>query len=148
MLLLVLAAALVIWQFAVAAGWLRAPVVLLLSRLASSAIELAVGVPVGKTLLQHARRDARARASPRRGLSPHSARPADRLATVARSRRPQPIVGFCRSAATLSLLPLALTWFGVGEASNIFLIGYGCFWVMLSNVVAAVRLVCFCCARR
>ena len=31
--------------------------------------------------------------------------------------------------------------FGTGEASKIFLIGYGCFWVMLSNVIAAVKLV-------
>jgi len=53
----------------------------------------------------------------------------------------QPIVGFCRTVATLSLLPLALVWFGIGESSKIFLIGYGCFWVMLSNVIAAVRLV-------
>jgi ABC-type nitrate/sulfonate/bicarbonate transport system permease component len=46
-----------------------------------------------------------------------------------------------RSVATLSLLPLAIVWFGTGEASKIFLIGYGCFWVMLSNVIAAVKLV-------
>ena len=51
------------------------------------------------------------------------------------------VVAFCRSIATLSLLPVAIVWFGTGEASKIFLIGYGCFWVMLSNVVAAVRLV-------
>jgi ABC-type nitrate/sulfonate/bicarbonate transport system permease component len=49
------------------------------------------------------------------------------------------IVAFCRSVATLSLLPLALVWFGTGEASKMFLIGYGCFWVMLSNVIAAVQ---------
>ena len=49
------------------------------------------------------------------------------------------VVAFCRSVATLSLLPLALVWFGTGEVSRMFLIGYGCFWVMLSNVIAAVR---------
>ena len=37
------------------------------------------------------------------------------------------------------MLPLALVWFGTGEASKLFLIGYGCFWVMLSNVIAAVQ---------
>jgi len=52
-----------------------------------------------------------------------------------------PVIAFCRSIATLSLLPLAVVWFGTGEASKIFLIGYGCFWVMLSNVIAAVKLV-------
>jgi ABC-type nitrate/sulfonate/bicarbonate transport system permease component len=51
------------------------------------------------------------------------------------------VIAFCRSVATLSLLPLAIVWFGTGELSKIFLIGYGCFWVMLSNVVAAVKLV-------
>ncbi|MGE0314352.1 MAG: ABC transporter permease [Lautropia sp.] len=51
------------------------------------------------------------------------------------------VVAFCRSVATLSLLPLALAWFGTGESARIFLIGYGCFWVMLGNVIAAVKLV-------
>jgi ABC-type nitrate/sulfonate/bicarbonate transport system permease component len=50
-----------------------------------------------------------------------------------------PVVAFGRSVATLSLLPLAVVWFGTGEAARIFLIAYGCFWVMLSNVVAAVK---------
>ena len=50
-----------------------------------------------------------------------------------------PIVTFARSIATLSLLPLAIVWFGIGESSKIFLIAYACFWVMLSNVVAAVK---------
>jgi ABC-type nitrate/sulfonate/bicarbonate transport system permease component len=50
-----------------------------------------------------------------------------------------PIVTFARSIATLSLLPLAIVWFGIGEASKIFLISYACFWVMLSNVIAAVK---------
>ena len=52
-----------------------------------------------------------------------------------------PIVTFARSIATLSLLPLAIVWFGIGETSKVFLIAYACFWVMLSNVVAAVRYV-------
>jgi ABC-type nitrate/sulfonate/bicarbonate transport system permease component len=56
-------------------------------------------------------------------------------------RLTEPVIAFCRSVATLSLLPLAIVWFGTGETSKIFLIGYGCFWVMLSNVVAAVKLV-------
>ena len=50
-----------------------------------------------------------------------------------------PIIAFARSIATLSLLPLAVVWFGTGEAAKIFLIGYGCFWVLLTNVVAAVK---------
>lgn len=54
-------------------------------------------------------------------------------------RLTDPVIAFGRSVATLSLLPLAIVWFGTGEAAKVFLIGYGCFWVMLSNVVAAVK---------
>ena len=56
-------------------------------------------------------------------------------------RMTAPVVAFCRSVATLSLLPLAIVWFGTGEGAKMFLIGYGCFWVMLSNVIAAIKLV-------
>ena len=52
-----------------------------------------------------------------------------------------PLIVFCRSVATLSLLPLVIVWFGAGELTRVFLIGYGCFWVMLSNVIAGVRYV-------
>ncbi|MCP5150708.1 MAG: ABC transporter permease [Ectothiorhodospiraceae bacterium] len=54
-------------------------------------------------------------------------------------RLTESVIAFCRSVATLSLLPLAIVWFGTGEGSKVFLIGYGCFWVMLANTVAAVR---------
>jgi ABC-type nitrate/sulfonate/bicarbonate transport system permease component len=132
-----------IWEYAVSAGWLRRLLFPPPSRIVSSAVELVIdGVPVGKTLIDH--------------LSVTLARIASGfLAAITFAvpiglligsrplldRMTQPIVGFCRSVATLSHLPLALVWFGIGEASKIFLIGYGCFWVMLSNVIAAVRLV-------
>ena len=134
---------LAMWEYAVAAGWLRRLLFPPPSRLFASAIELAVdGFPVGKTLLNHVVVTllrigggflaAVALALPL-GLLIGTRPFLDRMT--------QPIVAFCRSVATLSLLPLALVWFGIDEASKIFLIGYGCFWVMLSNVVAAVRLV-------
>jgi len=50
-----------------------------------------------------------------------------------------PIITFARSVATLSLLPLVIVWFGVGELSKVLLIAYGCFWVMLTNVIAGVK---------
>ncbi len=56
-------------------------------------------------------------------------------------RMTAPIIVFCRSVATLSLLPLVIVWFGAGELTKVVLIGYGCFWVMLSNVIAGVRYV-------
>jgi ABC-type nitrate/sulfonate/bicarbonate transport system permease component len=52
-----------------------------------------------------------------------------------------PLVVFGRSVATLSLLPLVIVWFGAGELTKVVLIGYGCFWVMLSNVIAGVKYV-------
>jgi len=53
----------------------------------------------------------------------------------------RPVVTFSRSVATLSLLPLVIIWFGIGELSKILLIAYACFWVMLSNTLAAVKYV-------
>jgi ABC-type nitrate/sulfonate/bicarbonate transport system permease component len=52
-----------------------------------------------------------------------------------------PVITFGRSVATLSLLPLAIVWFGTGELPKVLLIAYGCFWVMLGNVVAGVKYV-------
>jgi len=52
-----------------------------------------------------------------------------------------PLVVFGRSVATLSLLPLVIVWFGAGELTKVVLIAYGCFWTMLSNVIAGVKYV-------
>src|SRR5690606_7368257 len=56
-------------------------------------------------------------------------------------RMTAPLVVFFRSIASLSLLPLVIVWFGAGELTKVILIGYGCFWVMLSNVIAGVKYV-------
>src|SRR6185437_10792471 len=52
-----------------------------------------------------------------------------------------PVITFARSIATLSLLPLIITWFGAGELAKVLLIAYGCFWVMLTQTIAAVKYV-------
>lgn len=131
------------WELAVAYGLLRPLLFPPPSRLLASAVELVVdGVPRGKTLADHLLVTlmrigggflAAVTLALPIGLLIGSRPVLDRMM--------QPIVAFCRSVATLSLLPLALVWFGIGEASKIFLIGYGCFWVMVSNVIAAVKLV-------
>ena len=54
-------------------------------------------------------------------------------------RSMMPVITFARSVATISLLPLAVAWFGVGEFARVFLIAYGCFWIILTNAVEAVR---------
>jgi ABC-type nitrate/sulfonate/bicarbonate transport system permease component len=141
--LAVLLAALLAWEAASAAGLLspfRFPPP---TRLAASAAELARdGFPYGAHLGTHVAITMRrilagfliaiALAVPL-GLVIGTAPLLDRMTA--------PVVAFCRSVATLSLLPLALVWFGTGEATKIFLIGYGCFWVMLSNVIAGIKLV-------
>lgn len=50
-----------------------------------------------------------------------------------------PIVTFGRSIAIISLLPLFVAWFGVGEATRVLLIAYGCFWVILTNAIGGVK---------
>jgi ABC-type nitrate/sulfonate/bicarbonate transport system permease component len=50
-------------------------------------------------------------------------------------RATNPIITFARSVASISLLPLAVAWFGVGEVSRVFLITYACFWVILTAVI-------------
>jgi len=54
-------------------------------------------------------------------------------------RASSPLVTFARSVATISLLPLAVAWFGVGEQTRIFLITYACFWIILTSVIDAVK---------
>ncbi len=56
-------------------------------------------------------------------------------------RMVDPIVTFARSIATISLLPLAIAWFGVGELARVLLIFYGCFWIVLTNTVQGAKYV-------
>ena len=54
-------------------------------------------------------------------------------------RAANPIVTFARSIATISLLPLAIAWFGIGELSSVLLIMYGAFWAILTNTIQGVK---------
>jgi ABC-type nitrate/sulfonate/bicarbonate transport system permease component len=139
--LLVIAGGLALWEGAVMAGWLRPIQFPPPSKLASSLVELVVdGYPEGIGLWTHFAITmqrillgyfaALALAIPL-GLVIGWFPVLDDLT--------DPVIAFGRSVATLSLLPLAVVWFGTGELAKVFLIGYGCFWVMLSNVVAAVK---------
>ena len=141
--LVVVAGAMALWEAASAFGLLSTFLFPPPSRLYSAAIELASsGFPDGVRLSQHlivtVQRilqgfiTATALAIPL-GLMIGRVPVVDALIA--------PIVVFARSIATLSLLPLAIVWFGIGETSKIFLIGYACFWVMLSNVIDAVKYV-------
>lgn len=139
--LLVVAAVAAAWQAAAMLGWLRPIQFPPPTKLATSFVELMTeGYPEGIRLWAHfgitvqrivlGYLIALALAIPL-GLVIGWVRVLDALT--------DPVIAFGRSIATLSLLPLAVVWFGTGEAAKIFLIGYGCFWVMLTNVVAAVK---------
>jgi len=54
-------------------------------------------------------------------------------------RASNPVITFARSVATISLLPLAVAWFGVGEFARVLLITYGCFWIILTNTIDGVQ---------
>ena len=54
-------------------------------------------------------------------------------------RAANPVITFARSVAVISLLPLAIAWFGVGEISRVLLITYGCFWAILTNTIQGVK---------
>jgi ABC-type nitrate/sulfonate/bicarbonate transport system permease component len=139
----IFAAGLAAWEAAVALGWLRPIQFPPPTRLADTAFELAFeGFPGGVTLADHVV------VTCLRVLAGFAAAVALAVplgVLIGRNpwldRASAPVVAFCRSVATLSLLPLAVVWFGAGEGARLFLIGYGCFWVMLSAAIAAIKLV-------
>lgn len=49
------------------------------------------------------------------------------------------IITFARSVAVISLLPLAIAWFGVGELSKVLLIAYGCYWAIITNTIQGAK---------
>ncbi len=51
------------------------------------------------------------------------------------------VIAFGRSIAAISVLPLFIAWFGIGEASKIALLFFGAFWVVLTYTVAGVKYV-------
>ncbi|MBK8741839.1 MAG: ABC transporter permease [Betaproteobacteria bacterium] len=132
---------LLLWELASALGWLRPHSFPPPSRIAQGAWELAVrGFPEGVRVWTHTLVTLR-RIFSGFALAMIAAIPLGLL--IGRSPTldalTNPVITFARSVATLSLLPLVIVWFGTGEISKTLLIAYGCFWVMLSNVIAGVR---------
>ena len=50
-----------------------------------------------------------------------------------------PIVELLRPVSPLAILPLTILWLGIGEASKVFVIAYGCLFPILLNTYAGVR---------
>jgi ABC-type nitrate/sulfonate/bicarbonate transport system permease component len=51
------------------------------------------------------------------------------------------LIAFGRSVAAISLLPLFIAWFGIGETSKVMLIALGAFWVVVTYTIAGVKFV-------
>ena len=136
----VIVAAILVWELGVAYGYLKAYQFPPASKIATAFYELATtGFPTGISIWSHVLTTVT------RILQGYLAAIAVAVPLglaigafpVARKML-EPLIVFCRSIATLSLLPLVIVWFGAGELTKVILIAYGCFWVMLSNVIAAV----------
>jgi ABC-type nitrate/sulfonate/bicarbonate transport system permease component len=50
-----------------------------------------------------------------------------------------PLVELIRPVSPLAILPLAILWFGIGEASKIFLVALACAFPIILNTYAGVR---------
>ena len=50
-----------------------------------------------------------------------------------------PLIELIRPVSPLAILPLAILWLGIGQASKVFVIWYGCIFPILLNTYAAVR---------
>lgn len=139
----VVGAALLTWELAVRFGYLKPYQFPPVSRIASGFVELSTtGFPTGVSIWSHTL------VTVSRILQGYFAAVALAVplglligAVPVLDKLTSPLVVFCRSVATLSLLPLVIVWFGAGELTKIVLIGYGCFWTMLSNVIAGVKYV-------
>ncbi len=136
-------ALLVAWELGVRYGFLKPYQFPPVSRIAGAFVELStIGFPTGVSIWSHTLITV-ARVLQGYVAALALAIPIGLLigAVPVLDKLTAPLVVFCRSVATLSLLPLVIVWFGAGELTKVFLIGYGCFWVMLSNVIAGVRYV-------
>jgi ABC-type nitrate/sulfonate/bicarbonate transport system permease component len=139
----VVAAVLLAWEMAVRFGYLKPYQFPPASRIARGFVELSTtGFPTGVSIWSHTL------VTVQRVLQGYLAAialaiPVGLLIGVVPvlDKLTAPLVVFCRSVATLSLLPLVIVWFGAGELTKVVLIGYGCFWTMLSNVIAGVKYV-------
>ena len=54
-------------------------------------------------------------------------------------RHLMPLVDLMRSFPSITLVPVAIVWFGIGDLAKAFLVAYACFWPMLLNTVTGVQ---------
>lgn len=54
-------------------------------------------------------------------------------------RHLMPVLDLMRSFPSITLVPVAIVWFGIGDLAKVFLVAYGCFWPMLLNTMTGVQ---------
>ena len=54
-------------------------------------------------------------------------------------RHLMPVVDLMRSFPSITLVPVAIVWFGIGDLAKVFLVAYACLWPMLLNTVTGVQ---------
>lgn len=131
------------WELAVRAGWLNPYYFPPPSKQLDSFWKLVTdGFPRGVTVFGHIQATL-TRIAAGYALATVTAIPLGLIIGNSRilTRASMPIVTFARSIATISLLPLMVAWFGVGELTRVLLIFFGCFWIILTNTIYGVRTV-------
>jgi ABC-type nitrate/sulfonate/bicarbonate transport system permease component len=131
----------VIWEFLSRAGYLNPLHFPSPSKLIATFWELiTIGYPTGITVWVHIRATV-VRILQGYALAAVVAIPLGLV--IGRSyllqRAANPVITFARSIAVISLLPLAIAWFGVGELARVLLITWGCFWAILTNTIQGAR---------
>ena len=54
-------------------------------------------------------------------------------------RHLMPVLDLMRSFPSITLVPVAIVWFGIGDLAKAFLVAYACFWPMLLNTMTGVQ---------
>jgi NitT/TauT family transport system permease protein len=54
-------------------------------------------------------------------------------------RHLMPMFDLLRSFPSITLVPVAIVWFGIGDLAKAFLVAYACFWPMLLNTMTGVQ---------
>lgn len=50
-----------------------------------------------------------------------------------------PVLDLMRSFPSITLVPVAIVWFGIGDLAKAFLVAYACFWPILLNTMTGVQ---------
>lgn len=131
------------WEFAVRAGWISDFLFPPPSSLVAAITELGTrGFPDGISLWRHVSVTL-ARIGAGFSIACATAIPLGIVFGMSPilDRLTHPVITFGRSLAAISVLPLFIAWFGIGELSKIMLLALAAFWVLVTYTIAGVKFV-------